>query len=62
MSSFVFRDTKQRQALVLDFFNSKGRVEPLEFISVLKSLKGLAHEMKSDKNVGTDYAEPDRTD
>jgi len=59
-STFMFRETDARQALVLDFFNHRGQVEPLEFVSVFKSLKGLAHEMKSDEIAENDHDTPER--
>lgn len=60
-SSFVFQNTNKRQTLGLDFFNHRERVDPLEFVSVLKSLRGFTNEMKSNHDMRVNHAEPDRT-
>lgn len=44
---FVFKDTDHRQRLIMDFFNREAKVDPLEYLHVMKSLKAAAVEANS---------------
>ena len=52
-SEFVFRDTDGRQELVMRFFNHRGKVDPLEYMNTLKSLKALATGAQPNEMKGT---------
>ena len=40
---FVFRDKKERQANIMDFYNNKTTIHPLSFIGTIKDMKSIIH-------------------
>ena len=42
-SVFVFRDTPDRRAAIISFYNNEGSVRPLTFVGIIKEMKGLLH-------------------
>jgi len=42
-SVFVFRDTEDRRAAIIGFYNDEGSVRPLSFVGIIKEMKGLIH-------------------
>ena len=51
-SEFVFLDTDVRQKLVMDFLNHRAKVDPLEYLNTLKSLKAMATEAQQNEMNG----------